>query len=813
MEGFRSDLKHALRGLIRSRPLLISGVLCLALGIGANATMLGILDTLLFRPPAHIEDAASVKRLYFTDTFPGAGETTAPTTSYPIYAGLRRENDVFAELGAFATMDLSLGRGEKARKVRAALVSASFFSVLGVRPALGRLFTPAEGDTPAPSFVALVSHELWSRSFAREPSVLGERLRVGRDLYTVVGVLPPRFTGVDLERVDLWLPVNAFESVIGSGWHESRGSSFLEVVGRLRSGVPEAEGERRATAVLRAASDAESSGTSARISLGPVQRARNRDGSADLRIAQWLTGVSFVVLVIAALNVANLMTVRWFERRREIALRLALGAGRGRIATSILAESLVLALLGGAAALGLALAGGPLIQVYLLPPGTLLESVPDLRRLALFALPTLGAAFLCGVVPALSQSRTAPAATSLPWACWRGESSPLRLQAALLAGQMALTLVLLVGAGLFVASLRNVRRLDLGLDVERVLVTRFDPESLGEARSGAIYGRALDRIRRLPGVEAVSLAAMVPLDTSYALGLSVPGRSGLPRLPTGGPYINAVSEDFFQTVGTTVGKGRTFTESDHKGSTRVVIVNETMARLLWPGENPLGRCVRIGGPEAPCSLVIGTVEDARRSGLREGRTMQLYVPLPQAPAGLGPQALLARLAEDRAPLREAIRREVQALDPELPFVEVRSLAELLDPEVRPWRLGRTVFTLLGSLALLLSVVGVGATTLYALIRRTYELAVRFAMGARPRQILWLVLRQGLGSALLGAALGLAAVLLARRAIEPLLFQVSPADPGILAGAVLVLIAAAAVASCIPGWRVLRIDPATVLRAD
>ncbi len=815
MHGLLSEVKHALRGLVRSRTLLVSGVLCLALGIGANATMLGILDTLLFRPPAHVVKADSLKRLFFTDSLPGFGEFTSASTSYPVYADLRRDNDDFSAMGAFATTDLSLDRGAGARKVRVALVTASFLSALGVKPVQGRLFTQNEGDIPAPSFVALASHELWRRDFAGESSLLGKELRLGRALYTIVGVLPSGFTGVGLEAVDLWLPINAFDQVIGPGWNESRGSSFLHVVGRLRPGVAVDVAQRRATQVLRAGSTAEGPGPTARVSLHPIQRARTPGRSPDARIAQWIAGVSFVVLAIAGLNVANLLLVRWSERRREIALRLALGAGRARIAMCVLAESVVLTAFGGAAALAVAIAGGSLLRAFLLPEGTLPGSSLDLRRLALFALPTLGAALLCGVVPALWASRTDPAAAGTSGVVRGMGRAPSRLQIVVLAGQMALTLVLLVAAGLFIFSLRNVRRLDLGLDVGQVLVATTDLEGMGlpEARSVSVYRSALDRIRSVPGVEHASLAAMVPFHSSYAPGISLPGRGELPSLPTGGPYLNAVSEDFFATVGMSVRRGRALLATDREGAMRVAVVNETMAGLLWPGEDPLGKCLGLGGPEAACSLVVGVVEDARRLGLQEGRTMQLYVPIAQAPSGLGPRALLARVSENGPALRGTLRREVQALDPELPFVDVHSLADLLEPQVRPWRLGMTVFTLLSLLALVLGVVGIGATTLSAMIRRTYDLAIRGAVGARPHQILWLVVRQGIGSAALGAGLGLAAVLVAGRAIEPLLFQVSARDPGILAGAVLVLMAAATVASCIPGWRVLRLDLASVLRAE
>jgi predicted permease len=364
-------------------------------------------------------------------------------------------------------------------------------------------------------------------------------------------------------------------------------------------------------------------------------------------------------------------------------------------------------------------------------------------------------------------------------------------------------------------SLYNVLHLHLGIDVGRVLVTTLDLKAEGypQSRIEEIFRRAEERIGRLPGVERVSVAATIPFEPSKASALAVPGVPQLPELETGGPYVNAASPGFFATTGTRLLRGRDFTPQDVAGATRVAVVNQTMARLLWPGGDALGKCLKIGGEEAPCSSVVGVVEDARRSDLQEGPTLQYYVPVAQAPAALSSRALFVRARGDAEELQGRVRQEVQSLEPGLPLVEVRSLQDLVAPQLQPWRMGMAVLSFFGLLALLLALVGLYGVIAHTLEKRRYELGVRIAHGAQRSDVLWLVLRQGLGIGAVGAAGGVLLALGTARFLQPLLFQVSAQNPWILGSTSALVVLLALLASWISAQKTRHLDPAVVLRAE
>lgn len=812
MAGISSDFQSALRGLLRSRSLFVLSVLCLSLGIGASASMLDLLDTLLFRPPAHVTGPESLRRVYFHDSAPGIGKYTTDSTSYAAFQDLEKAG-AFSGIGAYLPAEVSLGHGPEAKTARAVLATPGFLRMLGVRPVRGRPFSAAEGRLGSPGQVALLGHDLWRREFGGS-DVLGRQIAVGRDLYTIVGVLPSRFTGAGLQNVDLWLPINATGRFWGPEW-PSRGWQILNVVVRLRPGADAAAAEEEATSRYRAASaEAGFPVPAARVSLGPLLVDRGPEAPAAVRVTMWLTGISWVVLLISCANVASLLLLRGLDRRRELALRLAFGASAGRLAQLMLCEGVVLAVAGGVGALVVFLFTGSVFQGWILPQAVM--PVPELnpRILAILTALTAVAALLSGAVPAFWVRRS-----RLFQGIREGarESGPARsrLNALLSAGQIALAFALLACAGVFLRSLYNAIQLDLGLDARRVLVATVDLESEGypAARVDEVFHQFAERVRRLPGVESVSLAATIPFATSRASAPSVPGVEALPRLSTGGPYINVVSRDFFTTTGTRVLRGRAFNAMDRRGSMPVAVVNETMARLLWPGRDDLGQCLQVGGEGKPCSTVVGVVEDARRTGLREEPTMQYYIPLGQDPERISERALFVRAAGGAETLIPAVRREMQSVDPDLPFIEVQPLASLFDHEIHPWRMGATVLTVLGLLALALAVVGLYGVIAHSMARRTYELSVRAALGAEWRHVLGLAVRQGLIIAVAGAAAGLALMLAAARYLQPLLFQVSAADPLSLAGAAGIVLVLALLSSYASTRRVRRIDPAAALRTE
>jgi putative ABC transport system permease protein len=804
MAGAIPDLVGAVRGLFRSRTVLYLALSNLALGIGTSAAMLGLLDVLLFRSPAHVEGAGTLRRLYIADSSPGMGDFTGSETSYPVLRDLERVRS-FSALGGFFATAASLGRGADARKVHAILATPGFLRLLGVRPELGRLFSEPEG-LPGSGKVALLGHDLWSRAFGRSPGVLGRQVQVGSDSYTVVGVLPRGFTGVDLEAADLWLPMSAADRFAGADWATERGVLFLEMAGRLRPNTTAETAAREATAMLRAAAaEAGEARPAARVILGPIQRARGPEAPAAVKVTAWLSGISWIVLLVSCANVASLLLLRGLDRRRELATRVALGAPPGRLARLLLFEGVLLAGLGALASLLVFLGMSRLLQRLVLPEAAAQLGELDLRTIGIVLTISAVAGLLSGAVPALWASRDLRASM-------RGgarESRPHRTQwtSTLAAAQIALTFLLLMGAGDFARSLFNGLHLDLGMATDQVLVATVDltTAEYSHSRVDEIFHQAQERVRRLPGVRSASLAATIPFASSMRDALTVPGVE-IPKLATGSPSINAISEDFFATTGTPVVQGRPFTSQDRAGAAPVAIVNQTMASLLWPRGDALGRCLKIGGPDAPCSTVVGVVKDTRRSELQESPAMMYYVPLDQA-RKLTSRALFVRAAGDPESLRAPIRRELQAVDPSLPFVEVRSLADLLEPQIHSWRMGAAVLALFGLLALLLAIAGLYGVIAHSLARRTYELAVRIALGAQWRDLRWLAIRQGLQIGRAGATVGLCLTLATAELIQPLLFHVSASDP------VLLIAATALLASYAPSRLLRRLDPNVALRVE
>jgi predicted permease len=814
MSSLKIDAKAAIRGLTRRPLLLIAAVLCLALGIGANATMLRVLDQLFFRPPALVGHPEELRRLSFSLVVPDSGQFTTSATGYPELGDLQKVPQERVRLAAYMPADILAGTADAARKARATLASRDLFDLLGARPMLGRTFSAAENGETAGSPVALIGEDFWKSYYGRRPDVLGQPLRVGQEVYTVIGVLPRRFTGVELDPVDVWLPLHALQSLQGAQWNQRRGAALLRVIARVPSKGNLHRAETALTqSYLGGFAEAGEPRTGSQVKLGAIQAAWGSGNQTSVQVSLWLTAVSLAVLLIACANVANLLIVRSLQARRQTAIRLALGAARKRLVSLTLFESLVLAVLGGLGALLVMIFGGAFFATFLLP-GALAGEFLDFHTAGPLSLLMLITGLLCGLVPAIWESRRTPIEALKDM---EGESSPGigRTRSAMIAAQVALTVLLLVGTGLFVRSLRNINHLELGLDPERVLVAKvkFQDTDHDARQTGELYRQALERIERIPGVESASVAATVPFLSSMALPLRVPGHPELAQLPTGGPYVNAVSEEFFATLGTAVRLGRVFTAQDRTGAAPVAIVNETFARLAWSGAEAVGQCVAIGGPDAPCSRVVGVVQDALRARLNEAGTPQVYVPLGQAPAALAPQALLVRVHGDPARWAGAVRREIQALAPALPWIDVQKLDDSLKRQVQPWKLGATVFSIFGGLALLLASIGIYATISFDLLQREHEMGIRLALGASWSQLL----RDGMrGPALvvaLGAGAGIAGVLLLGSLVQPLLLGVRALDLPVLLGAVLLVTGTAALAAYLPARRLRRVDPVIALRPE
>ena len=825
LDGIRQDLGFALRSLRRTPVFTLAAVATLALGVGANVTMFGIVDRLLLRPPAHVTAPELMRRLYFTFRAPESAEViTHPHIGYPAYAALAEGMRPVGSVAAFATTELVLGEGTALRRGQVTIATSSFFPALGVRPELGRFFTAEEDTPPSGARVAVISHALWASEHGRDRAVLGRFITIGGQRFEIIGVAPPGFAGLETQRVDAWVPVSAMgEGLIGQftrgrPWHQATNVSWLRAIARLRSDGLIAQGEQLATTAFRNATGpgrtAGADSTGPRASLEPLLLERGPDRTPTARIAVWLAGMSLLVLLIACANVANLLLARALGRRREIAVRMALGAGRSRLVAQLLTEGMVIAVLGGLAALIVAHSGGQLVRDILIPDVEWGGALFDARTLALAATVVLGTGVLIGLVPAL-QASDMNLAGALKTGEREGGGRRSVTRTGLVIVQAALSVVLLAGAGLFHRSLDNARSVNLGFTTTGVLTVRLD---MGAGSSTAetmeVYERLHDRMRTIPGVEQASLAFTEPFATTIQYAITIPGRDSIVLPPSGAPRMNAVTPEYFATMGTRLVAGRGFTADDRQGMPLVGVVNETMARSLWPGASALGERACISEIDTkPCFMVVGVVEDARWNSLKDAPTMQMYFPLVQNPSPVPLRVLHLRTSGDPAPVIRAVRDVARQVAPRVLFADVDRLEDNLEPEMRPWRLGAVVFTVFGVLALLLAGLGLYSVIAYDVGQRTREMAVRMALGARGADVLRLIVTQGVRYAAAGIIVGLVIALSAGRWVGPLLFELAPGDPVVLGTVAVTLFAVALAASFIPAWRATRVAPGAALRAE
>jgi predicted permease len=822
LETLGQDVRYVLRAIRHSPGFSAMVVATLGIAIGANGAMFGIIDRLMLRGPAHVVDPERVVRLYVTQRN-GNEESTESTAGYVTYAHLRANTRSFEDLAVYSATDATVGVGAGAHRITLGRVSNNFFRLLGVRPLLGRFFGPSEDRPPSGENVVVLDEGYWRRSFGGDRGILGRTTVIGGVRYTIIGVAPQGFTGAELERRDGWVPISLTYWGPGPDWPTAWDASWLQIIGRLAPGVTLDQASADATAAHRRAYDGPANSTmrTASLSAAPLRFDRAGKEQAVTRVSRWLVAVTTIVLLIACANVANLSLARATRRRREVAVRLALGIGRGRLIRLLMAESIALGLLGGAAGLAVAFAGGRFIRGVLLPNVAWPDGPVDLRVLLVTALTACGTGVLVGLVPAVRGTRL-DLSSALKSGVREGGPHRNRMRSLLAVTQAALSAALLVGAGLFLVSLRKVYALRLGIEPDKVLTVSFDWPPLGDLpaalkdrerlRRNQLYDVALARVRAMPGVEHAAVVVGTPFQSSMTIALRVPGRDTLPQLPGGGPYVRAISDDYFATAGTHLLRGRTFTGADVTAGERVTIVNETMARTLWPNRDPIGQCLLMD--TMPCSRVVGVVEDARRFGLREDPAMQYYIPLGQERAlGFGGRKMFVRPGGSVATLREALRAELGRLDPSIGFVGVELLQDSLDPQIRPWRLGANMFAVFGALALLVAAIGLYSVIAYLVAQRAHELGVRIALGAERSDIVRLVVGHGVGLAGAGVAIGMLLSLDAGRWIEPLLFDTSPRNPGVFLLVAAVLLMVGLLASVIPAWRAARLDPVEALRAD
>src|SRR5688572_11492373 len=823
LDSVAQDVRYALRCLRREPAFTGFAVATLALGIGANAAMYGVVDRLLLRGPDHVLEPDRLVRFTTTENRPTIGEVTSAWAGYVLYDNLRQHATAFSGVAAYKVDDAVFGKGRDSRLVRGGAATAGFFPLLGVRPALGRFIQPDEDDTVSPSAVVVLGDAFWRSQFGSDRKIIGQSIIIDSEPHTVIGIAPRGFTGVELARVDVWVPMSYASRNTTTNWPRAWNSQWLYVVGRLKPGVSMAAASDDATRTHRATYDGPPTRLTAkaRIDATPIRYTNKGEESNEVLVSRWLIGVTLIVLLIACSNVANLLLARAIRRQGEVGVRMALGAGRGRLARLFVTESLLVATLGGALSLAVAAFLAVTIRAQLLANIEWTSSPVSGRVLLLSFAVTLVVGLIVGAAPALHAARG-----SLLRAMQRGSAQGRRLGVGAWPTvlQATLTAILLIGAGLFVQSLHRARSAPLGFESERVLVAviafaglgdaTFEEYLAGRARRNEAWRQALARLQERPDVEKAALAVGSPFGNAFGVDLSVPGLDSLPTLGGGGPYISAVSADYLATVGTRLIRGRAFLPTEGKGTERVVVVNETMARTLWPQQDALTKCLHIGADTMPCSQVVGIVEDARRSNLREEPAMQYYIPLGQEEdLGFGGSVLMIRpktTPREFAPIAERTIYETGAI---VDRVQTWPIRERIDPLLRPWKLGATVFTLGGVLALLVAALGLYSVMSYSVAQRTREMGVRIALGASSRTIVSMVVRQGVVLAALGVAGGIVVAILVGTRLQNLLFDTSPRDVTIIGSAAFVLISAAAAASFWPALRAGRVDPMRALKSD
>jgi len=820
LDTARQDLAYTLRGLRSSPGFTTAVVLTLALGLGANAAVFSIVDRLLFRPPPMMTDPASTHRVYLYRTNEGIERQTGG--QFARYADLARWTTSFSQTAAVEERSVAVGTGDATRELPVAIVSASFFQFFNAPPSIGRYFSDTEDRPPNGTRVAVLSQDAWRSRFGARADVLGSTLQIGSAIYTIVGVAAPGFVGLWPERPPaLFVPVSAFgPTVSGANWWRSYGSFIgVDMIARRKPGVSVAQATADVTTAFRRSFQAqlEPHGSASerlaqlrpRVVLSSIIAQRGPEASSVSRVAAWLAGVALIVLIIACANVTNLILGRVARRKREIAIRVALGVSKRRLVSQMMTETIVLALAGGVVGVVAARWVNGAIYGMLIPDGDTPPTIAEGRTVAFAFGLTICAGVLAGAVLALQVLR-GDIIRDLRDGARDGAYRRSRVRLTLLIAQGALCVPLLMGAGLFVRSLRNVLRLRLGYDVDSVLVVDVNLRGLklDSAQATGLNARLLAAAKAVPGVAAAALTKSVPFEGVSSGPLHIVGIDSVDKL--GEFDMIGVSPEYFATVGTHITRGRGIETSDAAGQRRVMVVEEAMAGVLWPNQDPIGRCVRIDADTAPCTYVVGVAENVRTHTIADQHAFYSYY-LSLAQMSPDYVALYVR-AHGRVPVAQDVRRRLQREMPGNSYVSVRPLADVIAAQRRSWALGSDAFSIFGMLALIIAGLGRYSVISYGVTQRTHELGIRMAVGARGADVVRLVVAEGLRFGAIAVATGAAVSMAAAPLMQPLLFNESARDPAVLAFVCAALLLVAAVASAIPAVRAARLDPKIALQS-
>jgi predicted permease len=812
IETTLQDLRFGLRILRRDPGFSILAMLCLTLGIGANAAVFSWVEGILFRPYPLVTHQERLLALTGT----ARGEAGHTGLSWPDFVDLRRSCTLFDSFFVSKITGTTLSIGDRAERTIGSIVSDNYFDAIGVRPILGRGFEPGEDSGRNAHAVAVISYQLWKGHFNGDPQIVGKTQRLNGVMHTIVGVAPQGFYGTFVGwGMQFWVPTS-MEEVFESGGYklEARDARWIEAFARLKPGVTLEQAQAETSAVAKRLEDdypATNRGRS--VKLWALWQTPFNNAGTLLPTLEIMLAVVVFVLLIACANVGNLLLVRSFARRHEMTVRLAIGAGRGRIVKQLFTEALILSAFGAAG--GLLVAHWCRHALILLFPARAgvamhLPGEIDWRVLLLSAGVCLLATLLLGLVPAMQTSKIDLAgALKADSAGVVGSRGRAWVRSGLVVVQVSLSFVLLVGAGLLIQSLQKIRTSNPGFSTHDVLFTAVDLVSAGYAaqRAENFQDQLLDRVKALPGVESAAFARMTPL--SYGSFSSTPiAVDGFEVPPEERPTVeyNEVGPDYFATMGIPLVSGREFTRADDERGALVAIVNATMAAQYWRGRNPIGERVQV---RDQWMQVVGVAKDSKYRGVRETAKPFFYVPRRQN-FSVG-AALFIRTPLNPETVAVALAREVHALDASLSPYELITLQEQLDRSTSPQLVAVTLVGVLGGLALLLAVIGLYGVMAYAVSQSTRELGLRMALGAGASNLVQLVLSRGLALMAGGVLLGAAVAVASTRLMGNLLYHVSPRDPRAFGAAFAVMTVATLAACFIPAWRATRTDPAEALR--
>jgi macrolide transport system ATP-binding/permease protein len=814
IENFVQDVRFAVRMLRRSPGFSLLAILCLTLGIGANAAVFSWIEGILFRPYPAVAHQERLVAIGGTSR----DEPQGTPLSWPDFQDLGRSCSLCETLFVSKITGTTLSIGDRAERTTGSIVSANYFDAIGVPPTLGRGFLPGEDQGQSAHPVAVISYQLWQGRFRGDPQIVGKTQRLNGVMHTIVGVAPEGFYGTFVGwGMNFWVPAS-MEDIFESGGYklEDRGARWIEAYARLKPGVTFAQAQQEFAAISgRLEAEYPASNRGRAIRFWPLWQTPFNNAGTLLPTLEIMLAVVAFVLLIACANVGNLLLVRSFARRHEMSVRLAVGAAGSRLWKQLFTEGLVLSLFGAAGGLLVAYwcrhalvllfpaRGG--VQMHL--PGEI-----DWRVLALSAGVCLATTLLMGLVPALQTGKIDLAQSmKMESAGVLGRRGRAWVRSGLVLVQVSLSFVLLVGAGLLMQSLLKVRTTSPGFNTRGVQDTAIDLVSAGYtlARAQAFQDALLERVRALPGVESAAFAKMTPL--SYVSSATAPiVVDGYQPPPEQSPTVeyNEVGDNYFVTMGIPLLAGREFTRADDETAALVAVVNETMAQRYWQGRNPLGQRLQL---KARWMQVVGIAKDSKYSSVREKPTPFFFIPLRQ-------NSLRGSVLNIRTPLAPqtmatAIAREIHALDSNLAPYEVITMQEQLDRSTSAQMVAVTLVGILGVLALVLAAIGLYGVMSYAVSQSTRELGLRMALGADASNLLRLVLSRGLTLTGVGVLLGLATALLLTRLLGNLLYQVSPRDP-VAFGCAFAVMALVSLAACLlPAWRAARTDPMRALRSQ